>query len=312
MLFACRSVIISIGGTTAVSLLREKIMKHAFKEWAFSLTLLTVASFIRAFSTHCFVLPNNFAPGGFTAISVLLEYGTGFSAAYSIFLLNIPAIIFAFLCLNRNLAIKSTVVITLNATFMTIFRETNFFVYAPEERILAALAGGFFFGVSLALALKAGGSFGGTDVFGIAIQRKFSTTNVAYFIMMLDSSMVLVSFFVYNSGLTPVILALTTMFVQSKVCDMIANGTHSAIRFEVVTSKPEELATAVMNVIHRGVTKLNAVGMYTHEEHSILICILRPRQVTAFRKLIKEIDPDAFAYISQASEVLGKGFRRAN
>ncbi len=284
-------------------------MKHAVREWSLSLLLLTIASFIRAFCTHCFVLPNNFAPGGFTAIGVQIEYATGFSSGYSIFILNIPAMIFAFLFLNRSLAVKSTFVVTLNSAFLVLFRQTNFITYAPTERIYAAIAGGVLSGICLALALKAGGSFGGTDIFGIAIQRKFSTTNVAYFIMMLDSTSVFASFFVYKSGLTPIILALITMFIQSKVCDIIAHGTHAAIRFEVVTSKPEQLAEAIINKIHRGVTKIDAVGMYTHEKNSVLVCILRPRQVTAFRKLIKSIDPNAFAYLSQTSEVVGKGFR---
>lgn len=220
--------------------------------------------------------------------------------------------IFAFVFLNRSLAVKSTFVVTLNSAFLVLFRQTNFITYAPTERIYAAIAGGFLAGICLAIALKAGGSFGGTDIFGIAIQRKFSTTNVAYFIMMLDSISVFASFFVYKSGLTPIILALITMFIQSKVCDMIAHGTHSAIRFEVVTSKPEELAEAIINEIHRGVTKLDAVGMYTHEKNAVLVCILRPRQVTAFRKLVKRIDPSAFAYLSQTSEVVGKGFRNQN
>jgi len=60
------------------------------------------------------------------------------------------------------------------------------------------------------------------------------------------------------------------------------------------------------------VTKLDAVGMYTHEKNAVLVCILRPRQVTAFRKLVKRIDPSAFAYLSQTSEVVGKGFRNQN
>lgn len=283
-------------------------MKRKSKDWLQSLTVMTLAALIRSFGTHCFILPNAFAPGGFTGVGALVEYATGFSAGYTFFLLNIPALIFAFFALDRNLAIKSAFTATLNSAFLVLLKEIDAFTYVPEEKILAAIAGGIFTGLSLALVLKVGGSFAGTDIFGTAIQRRYSTTNVAYFIFMLDSTAVLASFFVYKNGLTPVILALTNMFVSSKTCDLIISGSKSAIKFEVVTSRPEELSRAIMETLHRGVTKMDAVGMYTQEEHAVLVCILRRRQVTAFRRLIKEIDPDAFAYMSQASEVLGKGF----
>ncbi|NLC16982.1 MAG: DUF2179 domain-containing protein, partial [Clostridiales bacterium] len=51
-----------------------------------------------------------------------------------------------------------------------------------------------------------------------------------------------------------------------------------------------------------------AKGMHTNKERNLLVCLVRKRQVSAMRKLLKEYAPDSFTYISQATEVIGEGF----
>ena len=52
---------------------------------------------------------------------------------------------------------------------------------------------------------------------------------------------------------------------------------------------------------------ITAKGMYTGEERAMLICVLRKRQLSQFREVLKKY-PDTFAYISGTSEVVGRGF----
>jgi uncharacterized membrane-anchored protein YitT (DUF2179 family) len=61
----------------------------------------------------------------------------------------------------------------------------------------------------------------------------------------------------------------------------------------------------------RGVTSLPATGMYTKEEHAMLLCVVSKRQIMALRRIMKSIDPDSFAVMSTVSQVLGLGFYTA-
>jgi uncharacterized membrane-anchored protein YitT (DUF2179 family) len=63
-----------------------------------------------------------------------------------------------------------------------------------------------------------------------------------------------------------------------------------------------------MRELSRGVTSVPATGMYTHEEHSMLICVISRRQVPTLQKIIKKTDPNAFAVMTSVSQVLGLGF----
>ena len=48
--------------------------------------------------------------------------------------------------------------------------------------------------------------------------------------------------------------------------------------------------------------------MYTHAEHALLLCVVSRRQVNAFKRLVKEVDPASFVVMSKVSQVLGYGF----
>ena len=49
--------------------------------------------------------------------------------------------------------------------------------------------------------------------------------------------------------------------------------------------------------------------MYTNDEKMLLLCIVGRNEVAEIRKIVNEIDPKAFLIISNAREVVGKGFK---
>lgn len=269
---------------------------------------ILVSSCIRAIGIHSFILPNNFAPGGVTGIASMIQFKSGINAGYFIFALNLPLLVLAIKYINKSFALKTLASTVLTSALLIILEKVKFVTYvSANQSILAAIAGGIFGGAGLAIMLKIGGSSGGTDIIATLIQKKFSATNVAWFIFLLDAVVVLASFFVYNSGLEPVLLALSEMFVSSKVCETIMQGFKSALKFEIITPNPEELSKEILEKLERGVTCIPAIGMYSHDEKSLLICVVRKRQIAQFQKILKKY-PESFAYISSSSEVMGYGF----
>lgn len=67
----------------------------------------------------------------------------------------------------------------------------------------------------------------------------------------------------------------------------------------------------IMERLHRGVTYLYGEGAYTKNEKRILYCIVSLAQLPELKKLVAALDDKAFISISDASEVQGKGFKRA-
>ena len=58
-----------------------------------------------------------------------------------------------------------------------------------------------------------------------------------------------------------------------------------------------------MSEMDRGVTAINATGMYTGEDKKLLFVVVSAKEVHKLKTLVKEIDKTAFVAISETKEV---------
>ncbi|MDX1663594.1 MAG: DUF2270 domain-containing protein [Candidatus Promineifilaceae bacterium] len=77
----------------------------------------------------------------------------------------------------------------------------------------------------------------------------------------------------------------------------------------IITDHEEEVSSALIEGLHRGVTRLEGTGMYTGRKHGVLMCAFRASQTPRLREIVQKIDPEAFVIITGVSEVRGEGFR---
>lgn len=288
--------------------------KNVTKKLGADVISVLLSGIVRALGLYIFVSPNNFAPGGINGIAVLMEYITSWSSGWFLLMLNIPLFFVAFFLLGKREAILSTGSMLLTSGLLIVFDWIPFMAelrYVPESGLLAAVAGGIFLGAALAIMLKSCGTSGGTTVLATLVHKKFRFVSVSWLTSLFDAVVVIASFFVYHKGtsftdkLDPVLLALVSLYVTSKVCDVILQGFKVAYRFEIITNHPEEIAKEIMERTHHGVTEVAATGMYSHREHAMLVCIVRKRQIADVQRIIKKY-PDTFASFTSTSEVYGK------
>ena len=296
--------------------------KFSFKQLLlYSILPVLGSGIIRAFAVFIFTTPNKFAPGGITGIAVLLEELIGWNSGYFLLMLNVPLFFVAFFCLGRREAILSTLSMLISSGLLILFgiiKERwwpDFWQYGGNlenigQRMLGAIAGGIFSGIALAIMIKSCGTSGGTTVLASLVNKKFRNLSISALTSGFDACVVIASVFVYNKGtftsiLDPVLLAFVSLFVTSKMSDIILQGFKVAYKFEIITNHPEEIAAEIIQTTHHSVTKVEAEGMYSHEGKSMLVCIIRKRQVATIQRIIRKY-PDTFAYFTPASEVFGK------
>lgn len=299
----------------------KKIWGRVYAEFIFSVLPVLISGVIRAFAIYMFVTPNEFAPGGTNGLAVLLEYITGWNAGIFLLIISVPLFFVAFFCLGKKEAIVSTMSFVVSSVVLMgvkLIPHIEVLQYGGGEGIdkivhglFGATAGGIFLGIALAIMLKCCGTSGGTTIIALVINKKFRNLSVSMLTSAFDAIVVFASFFVYNQNgtftdkLDPVLLALVSLVATSKMCDIIIHGFKTAYKFEIVTNDPEALASEIMEKLRHGVTKISAEGMYKHEGRSMLVCIIRKRQIAELQRIIKKY-PDTFAYFSSTSEVFGK------
>ena len=301
--------------------LAEMSTKAKVLQWVRLTFINILSSFLIAFTVYGLIKPNNFTIGGIAGMAVLINHVFDkLPIEYITFALNIPLLILALIYLKRKFAILSVMNIALQSLWMFIFRQFNMFTLdftggAHADKIFAAIAAGLCFGVAIALAYKIGSSTGGGDIMAVLIQRKVGASSIAWILMGINATVIGASFFVLNEGVTdmtirllPIMLSTFEMYIESKTNEFVTNGAQSAREFRIITDKPEEMAHALMKELSRGVTAIPATGMYTKITHTMLHCVVSRRQVATLKRIMKQIDPDSFAVMSNVSQVLGLGF----
>ena len=148
------------------------------------------------------------------------------------------------------------------------------------------------------------GASGGTYAISALIKKAKPEQNIAYIAFLLDSSVVIVAFFVYGMKVTPVICTLLNLFIANIVVDYFLAGLKNGYKFEIVTNQPEELSAELIEKLGHGVTEIRVLGMYSHTEKYMLVCIIRKKQVGEMMKIIKKY-PGTFASFAKVNEVFG-------
>jgi uncharacterized membrane-anchored protein YitT (DUF2179 family) len=103
-------------------------------------------------------------------------------------------------------------------------------------------------------------------------------------------------------------MSVVCSFVGGFVSDTIIKGAGAALKFEIITSHPEELSREIMERLRHGCTRIPARGMYSGTETALLICVVSTRQRTELERIITRHE-DTFAYCSHVRRTYGY-FRR--
>ena len=91
--------------------------------------------------------------------------------------------------------------------------------------------------------------------------------------------------------------------------DIFFEGIDFAKIIYIVSPKYEQISKEVGDKVKRGSTALKSIGMYKKEDKNVLMCVLSRNEVREVRKIVNEIDKNAFIVITNAREVFGKGFK---
>ena len=260
-----------------------------------------------AVSVNLFTAPNNIAPGGILGLSTMIHSLFRLPIGGMILALNVPLIVMA--VLKNGWGFMTRTLIGTGVTSVAIDLGALFLPAYTGDRILAALFGGVFAGIGLALIFMRGATTGGTDLVARLLQKKLSHIPMGRLMLGIDLIIVSVSAVVYRS-IESALYAVITIFVTSTLLDSILYGTGSnnGKMLFIISKKNEEIARAILEEMERGVTKLQSTGGYSKVPGEVLLCAVRRQEITKIKRIIRTIDPGVFIITGEAGDIMGEGF----
>lgn len=282
------------------------LKKISVKELLLDILICSAGAFIYAIGVNCFVSSNEISSGGATGLAILANYLWDFPIGTAMFVINIPLFVISFIVFGKSFIIK-----TLFSTFMTsLFIDTGalFMPVYEGDKILAALFGGVFMGIGLGVIFTRGSTSGGTDIMGRLLKKALPHLSMGRLVMICDLFVVLLAGVVYKN-IESILYATIVFFVSSKSIDLVLYGSDSGKMMMIISDNADEIAKAITTETPRGVSILPVQGAYTGKAKHMLLSVVRPHEVAKMRKIVKRFDEKPFIIISDASEILGLGFK---
>ena len=281
-----------------------------------SLWVFPLLGLVAAFTYALLVFPNSFAPAGVGGIATMLQKVLNFDAGVLNLAINLPILIAAWFLVDREFVLKSFGFTASFSAFLMVFRSIDpavlqkyqYFSANGNSVILAPIAAAVIIGSAYGITLRFHGCTGGTDVLSFIIRRYRPEFNVTWISFVLNATIAIVSFFVYNFQFEPVICCIIYCFVNSSVGNAVVKGAQTALKFEIISEQPEELAADLMQHLKHGVTTVSAEGAYTGQHKTLIICVINKHQIADIQRIIQKY-PGTFTYITNVSETMGN-FRK--
>ncbi len=276
------------------------------KEEILNYLLVTLGALVFSLGQLYFIKPLHIPMGGISGIALVMNFLWNLPIGVVTIVMNLPLFFLGWRTLGREFFFKTVYATVVSSIFLDAL--ANIVPAFDGEVLLAALYGGVVMGAGFGLLFRAGGTSGGMDIVAKWINKQkdipIGTTNL------ISNAVVIVASALIYGNLDSALYAMITSYISSMVIDKMVYGVDVQKSAMIITSKPKEVAGAVMEELHRGCTGMEGTGMYTGDKRTVLICAVRRHETGTLKRLILEHDEHAFMMISNISEVFGHNFKR--
>lgn len=266
------------------------------------LILVIIGSFIFSAGVNAFIISGNLGEGGVTGLAIVLYYAFHLSPAITNFVVNAVLIAVGYKFLSKRSMYLTIVATVLISVFLSL---TESWHVETGNVIVNAVFGGTSVGLGIGVIVLAGGTTAGTTILA-RIAHKYLDVSTPYALLFFDLIVVVISLTVIS--LDRALVTVISLYIGTKVMEFVIEGLNTKKAMTIISSKPDEVAKAIDEQVGRGLTILNGHSYYTREEKDVLYVVITKTQVSRAKKIIRNIDNQAFLVIHDVRDVYGNGF----
>ena len=283
--------------------MKDFLQKHSIiKDWAYNFTGIV----LYAAALNGFLAGNNLVAGGLSGIATALSGVLNMKISVLLLIMNVPLLALALFSKGRAFAAN-----TIAGTFIytAAVEITSHIPTMTGDLFVATILGGAMYGAGTACLVLGNGSTGGTDIIIRALNKWLPYISVGKMSIFVDGATVLFAVAVYRNVAVG-LYAIITLYVSSIVCDKLLLGFDAGNMCIIITERPShDVSDIIMDTFERSVTEIKGRGMYTDGDKNVLFSVIRPSEAPKLKRLISEIDPNAFLIVVPARDVVGEGFK---
>lgn len=252
-----------------------------------------------------FLEPAGLITGGATGIALAVGRVTGLSVSGVLLVFNLAMLVWGWAVFGRAFALNTLASSLLSPFFLELWQRLLAGRILTDDIILCTIFSGLGIGVALGIVLRSGASTGGMDIPPLVLHKWFripvSVTMLAFDIAILLAQAMF-------SPVRQMLYGIVMVIIHTIVMDKMLLLGSSKTQVKIISARSDEILSAILSDIDRGVTILHSEGGYTREPTSLLLTVVSNRELPKLERLIHTIDPECFMIVSRVTEVSGRGF----
>ena len=282
----------------------KRIQILFFTEWK-TLLISLAAIFIYSIGVVGFTIPYKFADQGVMGIAVLLKYAFGLNPAWITLVINVGLLAWGAKVLPKRFIYWTMI----NVVLMSLMLEAMSYIKFPyiDDMFLVSVTGGVIKGIGIGLLFKEGISGGGLDIILIALKNKYGM-EVGRLSFYFNMTILAVSFGII--GLDKVMYGFVSCYISGMTMDSLLSSFDKRKLVFIIASDPDAIVKYINKMLGRGCTMLSSEGGFSRKEGYTVMSLLTQKQAVELKKYIAKNFPGSFMVLTEANEVVGKGFKR--
>ena len=258
-----------------------------------------------ALGVALFIMPGGLITGGTTGIALFVNYLAGVPVTVFVLIFNVTMFLIGWAVFGWKFAANTIVSTFSYPLILELLTRVLGDYRLTDDLILCTVFGGMLIGAGIGIVIRMGASTGGMDIPPLILNRYFKIS-VSKSLYVFD--MVILLLQAFKSSGEQILYGILLVIIYSTVLDKCLMLGTTKMQIKVVSEKIEEIRTAILKDIDRGVTLLNSETGFLRNDTMMLLTVVSMRELARTKKLIHEVDPEAFVIINKVSEVSGRGF----
>lgn len=294
----------------------EKIAKNdqgtkAVKKESLKFPVILLGAIVYSIGLNCFLRPLHLYSGGFMGFAQLIQellsragitFGGFNMSGVFYYLMNVPGLIIAAKKMRKRFIVKTVFAVTAITILLSVIPIPTSLIL--EDRLSNTIVAGLICGAGIGIILWMGACDGGMNIIGmliVMIKGKGSVGQIG-----LATNVLLYGIMLFLFDIPTVIYSLIYSVFTSIAADKIHTQNISS-QITVITkledTKPMEIE--VMGRLSRGMTEINANGIFTGQPVKMFIIYVSKFEVSRLRAIIKSYDPTAFIVETEGVHIDG-------
>ena len=286
----------------------KKLNKNKKARTLVTFLCVLISALSQAYVIQVFIQPANLLSSGFTGVAILIEkitstyFGFSFSTSLGMIVLNVPVALICAKKISKRFVFFSLLQVFLTSFLLQIIPNYPLF----DEQVLNVVFGGYIWGMSIVLALKAGASSGGTDFIALYFANK--NGREIWMQVFAFNAMILCVFGVIF-GFDKAGYSILFQFISTKTISTF-HTRYKRVMLHIYTVKKDEVVDTYLEKFHHGITALDGYGGYSHHPVSYLTAIVSSYEVGDVLETLKETDPKIIVSVTKVENFIGRFYNK--